>query len=219
MRAPPMFSPFHLLILAFAGMVAGLPMPDEAFGPLFLGSAAAWVVALCLWLRAKWRARRRTKARAEQRARSAERRRAAKAAPRRWVVIDGSNVMYWQDEVPSLQSVSAVVGEVQRAGLTPVVWFDANVGYKVGGGYMNPADLARVLGVSRKQVKVAPKGSPADPLLLEEAAKLGTGVVTNDRYRDWAEAFPAVSEPGILVRGRVEGGTAQLDWPQGAAAA
>jgi len=128
-------------------------------------------------------------------------------------VIDGSNVMFWQDEVPSLSTVSAVVGEVKRAGLTPLVWFDANAGYKVADHYMNPRDLSRAIGISRKQVRVAPKGSPADPLLLEDAAKLGTGVVSNDRYRDWAEAFPSVTQPGVLVRGRVQGGTALLDWP------
>lgn len=213
-----MFSPFQLLILAFAGMVAGLPMPGEAFGGLFMGSAAAWVVALCLWLRAKWRARRRTRARAEQRARSAQRKRAAREAPRKWVVVDGSNVLYWQDETPSLTAVTAVLNEVQRAGMTPLVWFDANVGYKVGTSYMNPADLARALGVSRKQVRVAPKGSPADPLLLDEAAKLGTGVVTNDRYRDWVESYPSVAQPGVLVHGRLQDGAVTLDWPEGRAA-
>jgi hypothetical protein len=60
---------------------------------------------------------------------------------------------------------------------------------------------------------VAPKGSPADPLLLGDAARLGTGVVSNDRYRDWAEAFPSVTQPGVLVRGRITDGAAQLDWP------
>lgn len=217
-----MISPLQLLILAFAGMVAGLPMPGEDPGELFLGSAAAWVVALFLWVRAKWRSRRKTKARAQQRARSAERKRAERGAgrseTRRWVVIDGSNVLYWQGESPSLGAVSAVLGEVRKAGLTPVVWFDANVGYKVGESYMNPSELARRLGISRKQVRVAPKGSPADPLLLQEAAKLGTGVVTNDRYRDWVASFPSVAEPGVLVRGRLEGGAVKLDWPGGQAA-
>jgi len=218
-----MISPLQLLILAFAGMVAALPMPGEAPGELFLGCAAAWTVALFLWVRAKWRSRRKTKARAEQRARSAERKRAAREAARaegrRWVVVDGSNVLYWQDESPSLGSVSAVLDEVQRAGLTPVVWFDANVGYKVGDSYLNPAELARRLGISRKQVRVAPKGSPADPLLLQEAAKLGTGVVTNDRYRDWVGDFPDVAQPGVLVHGRVEGGAVTLDWPRSTATA
>lgn len=217
-----MLSPLHLMILAMAGMIAGLPMPGEVPGDLFHGSALAWVIGQCLWLRAKWRARRaRTKARDAQRARSAERRRAARAAGgevRRWVVIDGSNVLYWQGESPSLNAVSAVLGEVRKAGLTPVVWFDANVGYKVGDSYLNPAELARRLGISRKQVRVAPRGSPADPLLLQEAAKLGTGVVTNDRYRDWQASFPSVAEPGVLVHGRVEDGTVRLDWPAGLAA-
>lgn len=218
----PMITPLQLLILAFAGMVAGLPMPGEPPGQLFLGSTAAWSVALFLWLRARWRSRRKTKARAQQRARSAERKRAARAAggqeARRWVVIDGSNVLYWQGESPSLNAVSAVLGEVRKAGLTPVVWFDANVGYKVGDSYMNPSELARRLGISRKQVRVAPKGSPADPLLLQEAAKLGTGVVTNDRYRDWVADFPDVTQPGVLVPGRVEDGAVTLDWPAGQAA-
>jgi hypothetical protein len=97
--------------------------------------------------------------------------------------------------------------------LKPLVWFDANAGYKVGDRYMNPRDLSRAIGLSRKQVRVAPKGSAADPLLLEDADKLGTEVVSNDRYRDWVSSYPRVIQPGVLVRGRVEGGAARLDWP------
>jgi len=201
-----MQTPALLLLLCFSAMIYSMPMPNEPASARFLLASVTALAALLIWMRAAFDAR----------LPKLRRRRRRKPKPpeiRRWVVIDGSNVMFWQDEVPSLSTVSAVVGEVKRAGLTPLVWFDANAGYKVGDHYMNPRDLSRAIGVSRKQVRVAPKGSPADPLLLEDAAKLGTGVVSNDRYRDWAEAFPSVTQPGVLVRGRVQAGTAQLEWP------
>jgi hypothetical protein len=205
-----MHTPALLLLLCFSAMVYSMPMPDEPAGPGFLLASVITLAALLIWMRAAFAAR------VPILRRRRRRRRAGQGYPpdeRRWVVIDGSNVMFWQDETPSLSTVSAVVGEVKKAGLTPLVWFDANAGYKVGDRYMNPRDLSRAIGVSRKQVRVAPKGSPADPLLLGDAARLGTGVVSNDRYRDWAEAFPSVTQPGVLVRGRITDGAAQLDWP------
>ena len=205
-----MQTPILLLLLCFSAMVYSMPMPDEPAGPGFLLASVVALAALLIWMRAAFASR------IPILRRRRRRRKTGGGTPpddRRWVVIDGSNVMFWQDETPSLSTVSAVVGEVQKAGLTPLVWFDANAGYKVGDRYMNPRDLSRAIGISRKQVRVAPKGSPADPLLLEDAAKLGTGVVSNDRYRDWAEAYPSVMQPGVLVRGRVQGGAAMLDWP------
>lgn len=193
-------------------MIYCMPSADEAAGPLFLLSSVTALAALLIWMRAAF-AERLPKLRRRRRRRRPQR----PADQRRWVVIDGSNVMFWQDETPSLTTVSAVVGEVRKAGLTPLVWFDANAGYKVADRYMNPRDLSRAIGLSPKQVRVAPKGSPADPLLLDDAAKLETGVVSNDRYRDWAARFPDVTRPGVLVRGRVEGGAALLDWPAAAA--
>lgn len=202
-----MQTPVLLLLLCFSAMVYSMPMPDEPASGSFLLASVAALAALLVWMRAAFAAR-------LPKLRRRRRRKTPKPPEtQRWVVIDGSNVMFWQDEVPSLSTVSAVVGEVRKAGLTPLVWFDANAGYKVGDHYMNPRDLSRAIGVPRKHVRVAPKGSPADPLLLEDAAKLGTGVVSNDRYRDWADSFPSVMEPGVIVRGRVQGGTALLDWP------
>ena len=136
---------------------------------------------------------------------------ARKAKP--WVVIDGSNVMYWRDERPSLVPLQQVVAAVETAGFRPMIWFDANVGYKLGTRYMGEAELSQALSLDRSQIRMAPKGTPADALLLEHAAKLGTGVVSNDRFRDWAAAFPSVAEEGVLVRGRWVDGTVRLDWP------
>ena len=207
-----MKTPARLLLLCFAAMLYSMPKAGMPAGPGFLLAQISTLAALLIWMRAAFAAR------IPIRRRRRRRKPPAVQEPR-WVVIDGSNVMFWQDEMPSLSAVSAVVGEVQRAGMKPLVWFDANAGYKVADRYMNPRDLSRAIGLSRKQVRVAPKGSPADPLLLEDADKLDSGVVSNDRYRDWAASYPRVARPGTLVRGRVEGGAALLDWPPPEAAA
>ncbi|MBI1220100.1 MAG: hypothetical protein GC186_16305 [Rhodobacteraceae bacterium] len=137
--------------------------------------------------------------------------RALRARRKLWIVVDGSNVLHWHPTGPRLEAVTAVVAELSRRGFAPVVWFDANAGYLVANRYLGPAPFARLLGLPERQVYVAPKGTPADPLLLHGANLLGARVVTNDRFRDWAAAHPRVTEPGYLIRGRVEGERVVLD--------
>lgn len=192
-----MLTPFLLLLLSLLSALALRPLPGETAIPLFLLAVVASLAALILLLRAM----------------IGRRRKVGHDRRQDWVVIDGSNVMFWQDDVPRLAAVTAVLDEVKRAGLKPIVWFDANVGYKLADRHMGPRDLSRALGLPLRQIRIAPSGTPADPLLLEEAAALGTGVVTNDLYRDWVEAFPSVRVPGVLVSGRVTAdGQALLKW-------
>ena len=120
-----------------------------------------------------------------------------------WVVIDGSNVMHWFDETPSLNTVSLVATQLIEQGYRPIVWFDANVGYKVGSRYMNERALAQHLPVSARAIRVSPKGEPADPLLITEAIRLGARVVSNDRFRDWRDAFPQLADDAFLIRAKV----------------
>ena len=197
-----MFTPVILFSLSLFVAIFLRPLPGEGATPAFLLASLCALAAAILLLRALW-----------------PRKRKARPAPRQThVVVDGSNVMFWQDGVPRLATVSAVLAELRRAGLHPIVWFDANVGYRVSDRYMGPRDLSRALGLPRGQVRIAPSGSVADPLLLEEAARLGTGVITNDLYRDWVGSYPSVRVPGVLVSGRVVDGVVRLDWAQDAAA-
>ena len=178
---------FRLLLASLACLGLSVALAGPVLSVPLLVSAASVVVAV-LWIAAGWRRR--------------------EAVP--WIVVDGSNVMYWEGEKPSLVTVRHVLKAVQEAGFVPLVWFDANVGYLTQGAYLRPEQLSRMLGLAKGQVLVAPKGVPADPLLLEEAARLGTRVVTNDRFRDWAEAHPAVRDAGFLVGGRMTGGVVRL---------
>ena len=190
-----MLIPALLLVLSVLAMAVGWQAQGADTNLLFLLGLFSTLAAVVLLLRAAL----------------AGLPAARKAKP--WVVIDGSNVMYWRDERPSLVPLQQVVAAVETAGFRPMIWFDANVGYKLGTRYMGEAELSQALSLGRSQIRLAPKGTPADALLLAHATKLGTGVVSNDRFRDWAAAFPSVAEEGVLVRGRWVDGTVRLDWP------
>lgn len=133
----------------------------------------------------------------------------------RYAVVDGSNVMFWINEEARFDTLKSVLDHLLDAGFLPVVWFDANAGYKLAGRYMKPEALARALDLPRSRVKVAPRGTPADPLLLAQARKLGAPVVSNDRFRDWEEEFPELRDAAHMIRGRVRNGAIHLDVREG----
>lgn len=126
------------------------------------------------------------------------------------VVLDGSNILYWDDNQPALGTVKSVVTRLQADGYAPVVYFDANVGYLVSDRYLGPKALARRLGMEEKAVHVAEKGTPADPLVIKSALRFKARIVTNDRFRDWEEDFPQVQDKALFVRGNLHGGTVHL---------
>jgi hypothetical protein len=161
---------------------------------VFLLLFAAALIAVFLFL---WSARRRSPA--------------ADTSDESWVLVDGSNVMHWQDQRPSLDPVKAVVAQLSAQGHVAGVVFDANAGWKLMDRYLHDGDFARLLGLESRQVLVVPKGTQADPFLLETAREFGARIVTNDRFRDWADAHPEVQEPGFLIRGGMRDGAVWLE--------
>ncbi len=117
------------------------------------------------------------------------------------VVVDGSNVLYWKDNTPRLEAVHDLVAFLNERGIRPGIMFDANAGYLVADRYLDDHDFARLLGLPAKDVLVVPKGTAADQFILQAARDHGTRIVTNDRFRDWSESFPEVTEPGKLIKG------------------
>lgn len=122
------------------------------------------------------------------------------------VVVDGSNVLFWEGGDPSLATVRKVVEHLAATGWKVGVIFDANVGYRIGTRYLDDADMARRLNLPTDRVLVVPKGTPADAYILGAARDMGARVVSNDRFRDWARDWPEVTQPGFLIRGGVRGG-------------
>ncbi len=190
-----MRTPLALLLICLG--LAALTLPPVqllAQDLLPLALTAAFAAALLL-LRALWRPR--------------------KPKPKlRGIMVDGSNLLYWADTTPRLDSVAAVLRLLEGHGFTPLVCFDANVGYLVGTRYMGPGILAGRLALHPDQVVVADKGTPADPLLLDMATRKDLLVVSNDRFRDWAGRYPQVTMPERLVRGGIQNGRANLILPE-----
>ncbi len=52
------------------------------------------------------------------------------------IVVDGSNVMHWGKE-PSADVLRRVLRALEKKGYSPVIVFDANVGYVLGDRYYN----------------------------------------------------------------------------------
>lgn len=125
--------------------------------------------------------------------------------PANAVVVDGSNVMHWGGDA-SVKVLQRVILALEAQGLAPIVFFDANVGYKLSGRYYGEAVLAGLLGLPRSRICVADKGVVADEWILAFATEHNLRVVTNDKFRDWRQRFPKAATKGFLI-----GGT----WKQG----
>lgn len=169
--------PGLLLLVSLVGVIAGLARPG--WSDILLVAVPAAVASLILLLRAVRR----------QGWRQAH------------VILDGSNVMYWRDGTPDIACVQDILALAADLGLTPGVVFDANAGHLLFGKYTDDKRFADRLGLDADRVLVVPKGSPADPTILAAARTLDARIITNDRYRDWVEAFPELETPGRLIRG------------------
>ncbi|GAB1364867.1 hypothetical protein MASR1M32_41030 [Rhodobacter sp.] len=148
-------------------------------------------------------------------ARSGGTRRTLPRAKRPLAVIDGSNIMHWQDNAPGFAPISQVVHLLERHGYRTGVIFDANAGYKLAGRFLNDAEFGRHLGIGKDNVMVVPKGTQADPYLLRYATETKAIVVSNDRFRDWLADYPDLASPGRIVRGGMREGQVWLDLPKG----
>ncbi|MFN3971283.1 MAG: NYN domain-containing protein [Gemmobacter sp.] len=185
-----MVAPLVLFVMSLVGLGVALMLPGMA--DLVLLAGPSTVAAAILLLRAP------------------QRKRTAESEVPHYILIDGSNVMHWQGGTPRVEAVRAVVTHLAARGFTPGVVFDANAGHLLAGRYRHDRAMARMLGLPEDRVLVVPKGSAADAFLLEAARDLGARIVTNDRYRDWAEAHPEVRVPGFLIGGGFRDGALWL---------
>ena len=128
------------------------------------------------------------------------------------VIVDGSNVMYWSEGKAQIDTLREVIAALHAQGLTPGVVFDANAGYKLTGRYLHDRALGILLDLPRERVMIVPRGEPADPTILTAARDHGARVVSNDRFRDWAETFPEIGTAGKVIRGGYRNGKLWMDF-------
>ena len=132
------------------------------------------------------------------------RRRTVTAPPRkatRQIAIDGTNVLFWRDEVAQLQTLRVVVDHLRYQGIDPVIFLDASSRHHIGDKSLDEQKFARALGVPQKRVMVCPARTEADAFILQYAGEHKLPVVSNDRFRD----RPREARNIRLIRGRFNG--------------
>ncbi len=131
----------------------------------------------------------------------------AEIGARKWVIVDGSNVMHWIDNQPNIRPLLDVLERLKHHGYTAGVMFDASAGHQLQGRYGHDGTFSQLLGLPLDRIMVVPTGTVADQYILKAARDFRAKIVTNDRYRDWANDFPEVNKPGFLITGWYRDGT------------
>ena len=201
-----MIVPLILLIISLAGV--GAASAIESLSDLNLIAIPSVVASAYLLIRARLRHVQPDKRR---RRKIGQSRNAWRKSDQQYIIVDGSNVMHWNDGTPQLETLREVVHHLIARGFDPGVVFDANAGHLLTGKYQHHGAMGKLLGLSEERIMVVDKGTPADPTILAAAKDLGARIVTNDRYKDWADTHPEVHATGHLVRGGYVAGKLWLD--------
>jgi predicted nucleic acid-binding protein len=116
-------------------------------------------------------------------------------------VVDGSNVAHGEEGAGAkLANIRAVCAKLEEEGLRPLVLADARLRHSI-----DDFDAFEAM-VDEGKIRQAPAGTDADYFILSFARELGARVVSNDRFRDRASAFPEVMDRVIrfmIVDGEV----------------
>jgi hypothetical protein len=119
------------------------------------------------------------------------------------VVIDGANVAYEERSAggkPKLSNLLKVRRELEERGFEPVIIVDASLKYDI-----DDQEQLETL-IQSQQVRQVPAGTDADFFIIQFAHELDALMVTNDRYRDYADRYPWIPErrlPYMIVKGEV----------------
>ena len=119
------------------------------------------------------------------------------------VVIDGANVAYEERSAggkPKLSNLLKVRRELEERGMEAVIIVDASLKYDID----DQGQLETL--IKSQHVRQVPAGTDADFFIIQFADQLDALIVTNDRYKDYAERYPWVNErrlPYMIVKGEV----------------
>jgi hypothetical protein len=104
-------------------------------------------------------------------------------------LVDGSNVAHSSEgDEARLENIAIVVRKLRREGYDAVVVADAALRHQIDDkeGYERR--------VAEGKIRQAPAGTDADYFLLSFARELDAVIVSNDLFRDRADAFPEARE-------------------------
>lgn len=115
------------------------------------------------------------------------------------ILVDGSNVLFWRGEQAQADVPDLVVRALVQRRFAPVVYFDNTVTR-----YLSADALAHLGEVAR--VHVAPRGTPADALLLAACCAGRVQIVSCDRFSAWRKDHPRLRADWLVTGGVERGG-------------
>ncbi|WP_299417601.1 hypothetical protein [uncultured Sulfitobacter sp.] len=115
------------------------------------------------------------------------------------IMLDGSNILFWRGEQAQLELPKEVARALVSRRFEPVLYFDHSIKQYAEQEYLD--DLLHLV-----DVVVAPRGTPADKLLLERAQQGRVQIVSNDRFRDWRSHHPRLRGDWLVTGSIKKGG-------------
>lgn len=107
-------------------------------------------------------------------------------------IVDGSNVAHSSEgEKARFRNIELVCNKLLEEGLEPIVVADAALRHQID----DTEEYERR--VEEGKIKQAPAGTDADYFILAFARELDAAIVSNDRFRDRADAFPEARDRAI----------------------
>ncbi|NNK15354.1 MAG: hypothetical protein HKP51_00455 [Sulfitobacter sp.] len=122
------------------------------------------------------------------------------------VVIDGTNVMYWDGDA-DLRTLRSVVDQLRSKGKYPFVFLDASSRHHLKDPSLDERGFAKALGLKRNRIMVCPARTEADAFILKYAREHRLPVVSNDRFGDRAQQAKGLK----LIKGGIAGGKPILE--------
>jgi hypothetical protein len=119
------------------------------------------------------------------------------------IVIDGANVAYEERSAggkPKLSNLLKVRREIEERGIEAIILVDASLKYDID----DQQQLETL--IRSQQVRQVPAGTDADFFIIQLADQLDARIVTNDRYKDYADRYAWIAErrvPYMIVKGEV----------------
>lgn len=121
----------------------------------------------------------------------------------REIVIDGTNVMYWQDNTADLDTLKSVVEYLKSKDILPYVFLDASSRHHLGESSLDEKGFARRLGLHPGRVMVCPAQTEADAFILKFARQEGLPILSNDRFGDRAKKAKGLKLiKGVMANGK-----------------
>ena len=109
---------------------------------------------------------------------------------RKNLVLDGNNIAYYlsHDNIPHVENIVGAYKSLSSAGYRPMVIISAALMHKID----KPTILHNL--IVDGYAFEAPRRKDDDLLIIEEAQKRNADIVSNDRFLNWINRYPWVTD-------------------------